>query len=106
MNIYVTTVDACRIGVVSFTRPTPGVAAHHYLPNRLDLGLATMPRKMRVSFAATVLMLVFSIASGAQDLMGLDVTSDAFTKADTTRASIEADLAKLKDGAILDLRLL
>ena len=39
----------------------------------------------------------------AQDMMGLDVTSDAFTKSEMTRADIERALAALAPGAVLDL---
>jgi uncharacterized protein YjbI with pentapeptide repeats len=39
----------------------------------------------------------------AQDMMGLDVTSDAFTKSEMTRADIERALAALASGAVLDL---
>ena len=39
----------------------------------------------------------------AQDMMGLDVTSDAFTKSEMTRTDIERALADLAPGAVLDL---
>ena len=39
----------------------------------------------------------------AQNMMGLDVTSDAFTKSEMTRADIERALAALVPGAVLDL---
>ena len=36
-------------------------------------------------------------------MMGLDVTSDAFTKSEMTKADIERALAALAPGAVLDL---
>lgn len=43
-------------------------------------------------------------AANAQDLLQyFDLTSDEFTKADMTRAEVEAALAKLPDGETLDL---
>jgi uncharacterized protein YjbI with pentapeptide repeats len=44
-----------------------------------------------------------SAVAVAQDMMGLDVTSDAFTKSEMTRADIEAGLAALAPGAVLNL---
>ena len=41
--------------------------------------------------------------SYAQDMMGLDVTSDAFTKSEMTRPDIEAGIAALAPNAVLDL---
>ncbi|MEQ1712572.1 MAG: pentapeptide repeat-containing protein, partial [Hyphomicrobium sp.] len=52
---------------------------------------------------------VFAVASfaghaAAQDMMsGIDLTSDAFTKAEMSRADLEAQLAKLPAGEVLDL---
>jgi hypothetical protein len=37
-----------------------------------------------------------------QDMMGLDVTSDAFTKSEMTRADIEKSISTLLPGAILE----
>ena len=39
----------------------------------------------------------------AQDMTGLDVTSDAFTKAEMSRADIEAAIAALEPNRVLDL---
>ena len=39
----------------------------------------------------------------AQDMMGLDVKSDAFTKSEMTRPDIEAGIAALALNAVLDL---
>ena len=62
---------------------------------------------MKLKAVGRLMLVCVSLAvakrADAQDLMGLDVTSDAFTKADTTRAAIEAELKALKDGEILDL---
>ena len=43
-------------------------------------------------------------AARAQDMMsGIDLTSDSFTKSELTRADLEAKLAALKPGEVLDL---
>ena len=55
-------------------------------------------------FSSLVALAPFGSATVvAQDMRGLDVTSDAFTKAEMTRADIEAGLAALGPGAVLDL---
>ncbi len=62
-----------------------------------------MSNRNFVSGLATAAFLVAALPAVAQDRMGLDVTSDAFTKSETGRAAIEADLANLPAGQVLDL---
>jgi len=49
------------------------------------------------------LMLLTGAASHDQDMTGLDVTSDAFTKSEMSRADIESAISRLPAGGILDL---
>ena len=48
-------------------------------------------------------VLLAGVASRAQDMTGLDVTSDAFTKSQMSRSDIESAISNLPAGAILDL---
>jgi BTB/POZ domain-containing protein KCTD9 len=71
----------------------------------LELSLMEHSQMMRFVRCLAVLgALLFHIpATLAQDMTGLDTTSDAFTKSEMTRADIEAAIAKLQPGATLDL---
>lgn len=55
-----------------------------------------MDQRNAVMAIATTFLLSLSNHTLAQDMMGLDITSDAFTKSETTRAAIEEDIAKLR----------
>lgn len=55
-----------------------------------------------LGFVAALTVMALAPAS-AQDMMGLDVTSDAFTKSEMTRQSNVGSLAKLGPGTLLDL---
>lgn len=44
-----------------------------------------------------------AVPSRAQDMTGLDVTSDAFTKSEMTRSQIEKAISELRPGELLDL---
>lgn len=58
-----------------------------------------------LSLARLALLFTIMMAgeTQAQNMMGLDVTSDAFTKATMTRSELEAAIAKLPAGETLDL---
>ena len=62
-----------------------------------------MGNYVRYLALAVALTLLGPVSPGAQDMRGLDVTSDAFTKSEMTRESIVESLAKLAPGAVLDL---
>jgi hypothetical protein len=64
-----------------------------------------MTNNIRRCILAVALTLLVPASSNAQDMMGLDATSDAFTKSEITRESIVESLAQLVPGAILDLKM-
>ena len=62
-----------------------------------------MRNKIKYFIFAISLTLLGPVSPSAQDMRGLNVTSDAFTKSEMTRESIVGSLAKLAPGVILDL---